>query len=469
MHQNPLLTIRYNVTNISSISEFAGVRNGWNGDCKDVCFLRMVGKNSCYETEVEQMDQSLAKQMLKGQLTYSRPDSLPMLSLREDAEYYAGCFDRWINTGRKIMKTRLTADNQALSCVLGEGCARTADLFRQVTPHANGSIEKNFVAKLLFWLDQTGKDLLEDWRPGFSAKFVLANLSKKQEYLFAYLLTCLGIDVLLLQYQSDIDPQLDRMQLSRKVTLGSFDNNGLKAFDIQRYKNTPPAASGAPGTGQTVPTGTPRIASSDLRRRDRPARAMPAGARQEMAFEELAQLASSVVMISVLDDRGQVLGTGSGIMVGEAGYILTNCHVANKGRFYGVQIEEDDTIYRTDEMIKYNSVLDLAVIRIDRRLKPLPIYKGEKKLVRGQKVVAIGSPLGLFNSVSDGIISGFRVIGDVDMIQFTAPISHGSSGGALLNMFGEVIGISTAGMDDGQNINLAVGYECISQFIRGFT
>ena len=109
------------------------------------------------------------------------------------------------------------------------------------------------------------------------------------------------------------------------------------------------------------------------------------------------------------------------------------------------------------------------MIRIDRRLKPLPIYKGEKKLVRGQKVVAIGSPLGLFNSVSDGIISGFRVIGDVDMIQFTAPISHGSSGGALLNMFGEVIGISTAGMDDGQNINLAVGYECISQFIRGFT
>ena len=54
------------------------------------------------------------------------------------------------------------------------------------------------------------------------------------------------------------------------------------------------------------------------------------------------------------------------------------------------------------------------------------------------------------------------------MIQFTAPISQGSSGGAVLNMYGEVIGISTAEIDAGQNINLAVGYEFINSFIRGF-
>lgn len=88
--------------------------------------------------------------------------------------------------------------------------------------------------------------------------------------------------------------------------------------------------------------------------------------------------------------------------------------------------------------------------------------------MRGQRVVAIGSPLGLFNSVSDGIISGFRKIRDVDMIQFTAPISNGSSGGAVLNMYGEVVGISTAGIDAGQNLNLAVSYEDIIPFVRGF-
>ena len=128
----------------------------------------------------------------------------------------------------------------------------------------------------------------------------------------------------------------------------------------------------------------------------------------------------------------------------------------------------ENCLLETEEMIKYNQFLDLAVIRINRKLNPIKIYNGSKKLVRGQKVVAIGSPLGLFNSVSDGIISGFRQIDMVDMIQFTAPTSHGSSGGAVLNMQGEVIGISTAGYSAGQNINLAVGYEAINQFVKGF-
>lgn len=193
------------------------------------------------------------------------------------------------------------------------------------------------------------------------------------------------------------------------------------------------------------------------------------GARTEMSFEQLAQLASSVVMIMVHDKKGEPFATGSGIMIGRKGYILTNNHVLSEGSFFSVRIENDDNCYRADQIIKYNQLLDLAVIRIDRELVPLPIYKGQQKLVRGQKVVAIGSPLGLFNSVSDGIIAGFRVLDDVDMIQFTAPTSPGSSGGAVLNMYGEVIGISTAGARDAQAINWAVGYEFINLFTQGFT
>ena len=67
-----------------------------------------------------------------------------------------------------------------------------------------------------------------------------------------------------------------------------------------------------------------------------------------------------------------------------------------------------------------------------------------------------------------GIISGVYSDDGVSMIQFTAPISPGSSGGALLNLYGEVIGICTAGFDNGQNLNLAVGYENIAMFIQGF-
>lgn len=195
----------------------------------------------------------------------------------------------------------------------------------------------------------------------------------------------------------------------------------------------------------------------------------PAEEKRELGFEELALLASSVVMIAVHGKNGDVEATGSGIMISSGGYILTNNHVISGGRYFSIRIEGEDQAYPTDEIIKYHPLLDLAILRIDRRLKPLPIYRGTKPLVRGQKVVAIGSPLGLFNSVSDGIISGFRSINDVNMIQFTAPISHGSSGGAVLNMQGEIIGISTAGIDSGQNLNLAVDYTYIRDFVKGFT
>lgn len=190
--------------------------------------------------------------------------------------------------------------------------------------------------------------------------------------------------------------------------------------------------------------------------------------KTEKSFEQLAQLAASIVMITMYNDKGEPTGTGSGIMIGSKGYILTNNHVAGAGRFYAVKIENDDNTYKTDELIKYNSVFDLAIIRINRILNPLPVYKGGRELVRGQKVVAIGSPMGLFNTVSDGIISAFRKFEDIDMLQFTAPISPGSSGGALINMYGEVIGVITAHMVDAQNINIAVGYKAVNMFAGTF-
>lgn len=111
-------------------------------------------------------------------------------------------------------------------------------------------------------------------------------------------------------------------------------------------------------------------------------------------------------------------------------YILTNFHVAAGGRYYGVLLEEDPEVCYTDELIKYNQDFDLAIVRMNKRRAPIPIWQGTQPLVRGQKVVAIGSPLGLFNTVSDGIISGFRTVGERSMIQFTAPTSHGAAAAA---------------------------------------
>lgn len=239
--------------------------------------------------------------------------------------------------------------------------------------------------------------------------------------------------------------------------------NGGAAPALQPRANECTAPGSQPRTagGRTPAPPSVRIAV--------PPRAGAAGAaRQELSFEQLAQLASSVVMIMVHDKKGDPFASGSGIMIGRKGYIVTNNHVLSDGAFYSVRIENDDNCYQTDQIIKYNHLFDLAVIRIDRELAPLPIYSGPQKLARGQKVVAIGSPMGMFNSVSDGIIAGFRTVEDVDMIQFTAPISPGSSGGAVLNMYGEVIGISTMHLADAQNLNMAVGYEFINLFTQGF-
>lgn len=313
-------------------------------------------------------------------------------------------------------------------------------------------------------------------------KLVSENVCKRQEYLFYYLLTLLGFDVLLLQWKGDIDEEMDRLLLSGKQVFGTFCEVSLPDVFCAREK-APQAQEEGNVSSQKEPEapcaathGMPHI---NIPKRVRPAKgqaepkepetpaASAGGGRRTKTYEELALLSSSVVLIAIHNQSGQVIGTGSGIMISADGFILTNNHVASGGVYYSVKIEEDDQSYYTDEIVKYNSDLDLAIIRIDRQLAPLPVYDGRDKLVRGQQVVAIGSPLGLFNSISDGIIAGFRTIDRVDMIQFTAPISHGSSGGAVLNMYGEVIGISTAGFDDGQNINLAMGYECIRMFAKG--
>ena len=172
-------------------------------------------------------------------------------------------------------------------------------------------------------------------------------------------------------------------------------------------------------------------------------------------------------MLQVFDAKGECFKTGSGVIINESGYLLTNFHVVAGGRYYGVLLEEEEDVCYTDELIKYNQDLDLAILRMEKRRKPIPVRRDLPQLVRGEKVVAIGSPLGLFNTVSDGIISAFRTVGERSMIQFTAPTSHGSSGGALLDLYGNLIGIITAGFDDGQNLNLAVDYKTILEFARG--
>lgn len=347
------------------------------------------------------------------------------------------------------------------------------ELYHRSAPNSNSTIETNLAVSAAHWYELYGKRL------GKGGRFVCSGRIGYKGYLFCYMLFRMGISVGILLPEGDLKLSPVLLRESKREEIGQSGPAVIPAFS-----ESVPSAKAAGATVSERPRVAipphPRAAKAAPEpvvsvprvRNVRPAQqangSPAANARQELSYEQLAALAESVVMVAVCDEHGDIKGNGSGIAIGRKGYILTNCHVVSKGPMFLVRLENDERAYPAFRIIKYHSTYDMALIKIERELRPLPVYSGAKELVRGQKVVAIGSPMGLFNTVSDGIISGFRRIDDMDMIQFTAPISQGSSGGALLNVYGEVIGMSTASIDKGQNMNLAVGYKQILPFIRGF-
>lgn len=487
------LKYRHNVMNISSLNAFLSVKSGCANDIRDVYFVRGVGETADINELLEKADRRMDLEMSYNRLKYCRLSGLPQLRETADANYYSSIYEDL--TYNNLLKLKNVPSNDWFKLALSKAMKEVVEIYQKHKKAASPSMGKNFAVKLLYWLDTTVYSLFVEWNEKSCIKVIADNVTKEQEYLFYLMLTYLGCDVFLVQNRVDVDAPEELLKYSYMLRMGDRGNTQINAY-VKKEPQRPKQVVKTPfSTDQVQANKKVVIPERPGRKKKNAANSEPSNSKvtinviqssnsdvkkagnslagnslnEEKNFEELAQLASSVVLIAMHDSNGDIVGTGSGIMIGRKGFILTNNHVVSGGRFYSVRIEDDEEVYTTTEVIKYNSTTDLAVIRIDRVLKPIPIYDGRKKLVRGQKVVAIGSPLGLFNSVSDGIISGFRNINNVDMIQFTAPISHGSSGGAVLNMYGEVIGISTAGIDSGQNINLAIGYENIRMFINGFT
>jgi len=493
MDSKNIAEYRCNVMGIHSIEDFAGVRGGYHNGIRDVYFARALGAFDNMKTVLLELDKKMGINICAGKLDYYRLSELPKLIKQDDAVFYANAYDCW-KTADNGITFRMFEANKELMDIIIRAINKTENLYRKEKKNATNSITRNFLIKIFYWLDHIAGEILNNWDTRRNIKVIAENIFKEQEYLFFYFLTQIGCDVLLLEIEKDIEIPDTLKQMSQVIPVGKYTLDKMPPY--KRY--TPPKKCEAKNNRLVHPKENVAVSESRNIKIVIPGHkrkkissiqnnagisaqqniantaitAAPATldntARREKTFEELAQLASSIVMITVHNRDGEITGTGSGIMIGKRGYILTNFHVVENGHFFSVRIEDDETVYPTDEIIKYNPVLDLVVIRIEKILNPLQIYTRAEKLVRGQKVVAIGSPLGLFNSVSDGIISGFRTIQNRDMIQFTAPISPGSSGGAVLNMQGEVIGISTSGFEYGQNINLAVSYETILMFANGF-
>ncbi len=195
--------------------------------------------------------------------------------------------------------------------------------------------------------------------------------------------------------------------------------------------------------------------------------------KMKLSASEISEKVSpSVFYIEVYDSQSNVLGSGSGFFVSSNGVAVTNYHVIEDTT--GAQITTiDGEKYSVIDIVAFDENLDIAIIRVDKKSTSGKMVSGfptlttanSEDIKAGQTVFALGSPVGLQNTISDGIISNVKqIVGDDTFIQITAPISHGSSGGALVNEYGEVIGITSAGIDDAQNIGFAIPINVIQLF-----
>lgn len=475
---------RLNPININSYMEFGSIRGNKNGDIRNTYAVKFGGASEGAENAMNDLLKYLSKEMREGKIYYKYIDSL---HINSDCMSIKTDYENFVNTGHiDILKANIS-ESELVGAI-----KEIENLLHKYKKNLTDTIQKNIMVKLLYWLCENFSDVKTDGDKNI--KVVAKNIDKESEIYFFVFLNLLGMDVCLLQYSKDTDILKDYFYTKR---MGDFIEDKLVLKPYETPESTVSKVIKNVPTAQGKEDCRVRISLASIRRKDRDNKEIKTEASEinshtkvvadtavssagtnmprssiktdrELSYIELAKLSTSIVMIAIYDNRQKMLGTGSGIMIGKDGFILTNNHVIRGGYYFEVRIEDDERIYKTDEVIKYNQYLDLAIIRIPRVLEPLRLFDGREKLVRGQKVVAIGSPLGLFNSVSDGIISGFRNIDNVDMIQFSAPTSPGSSGGAVLNMFGEVIGISTAGFSEGQNINLAVPYDAIYGFAKSF-
>src|SRR5271166_717235 len=169
----------------------------------------------------------------------------------------------------------------------------------------------------------------------------------------------------------------------------------------------------------------------------------------------------AVVSIVMADKSGQPIAQGSGFIVSRDGQIVTNYHVIKTGASAVVKLP-DGSFFNVDGVLAFDKKRDIALIKAHGNNFKTVALGDSNQLQIGEEVVAIGSPLSLESTVSNGILSGIRSEGEdafgptSQFLQITAPISHGSSGGPLFNMFGQVVGITSAALVGGENLNFAI-------------
>ena len=165
-------------------------------------------------------------------------------------------------------------------------------------------------------------------------------------------------------------------------------------------------------------------------------------------------------MIYIDNAAGQSIALGSGVVVGE-GKIITNCHVAEAKGSASIRVIARTKSYPAAIKLKLRES-DLCLLEVKDFNAPAAQIKSLKQLNVGQRVYAIGAPSGLELTLTEGLISGLRALPSGEtLIQTSAPISHGSSGGGLFSENGELVGVTSFGLTSGSALNFAHAAEYI--------
>ena len=165
---------------------------------------------------------------------------------------------------------------------------------------------------------------------------------------------------------------------------------------------------------------------------------------------------NSVVTIFAYDNENIKVGRGSGIII-DTGIVVTNFHVYQGSD--RISVSHYGNEYEVDKIIGVDIDKDVIICKTSKHLLPIEIAAASDFRI-GERIYAIGSPLGFENSITDGLISGFREIENNKLLQISAPISFGSSGGAVINSRGQLIGISSSGYIY-SDINFAIPIDAI--------
>ena len=163
----------------------------------------------------------------------------------------------------------------------------------------------------------------------------------------------------------------------------------------------------------------------------------------------------STVLLVMEDANGQPLSLGSGFFVRD-GEIASNLHVVEGAARGYAKLVGQKTKYNIEGITAIDNIRDLVVLKISASGTPTLPFGNSDTVQVGESVYAVGNPQGLEGTFSQGIVSSIREVGTDKLLQITAPISPGSSGGPVLNDRGEVIGVSVATFRGGQNLNFAI-------------